>query len=472
MAPLDPATTLLSTLSDAIRESYYQDLIEGAYRFGQATNRIFNPTTEKINGDGRNFQAMNGRMYSAQVSRDLYADAVAPRSPTVGRFKARVDETSGGPAGDVSAFDNAIETGWVDLERAADGGEHAIGDLAEKLTQEMIDDDSELLAKLRNLPSTGLIGAISGGLKADGTTYAEAGSFSSGVYGRIQLPDTVPMAMFARNVLIDIYDASTQALNATVIVNHVNGDDQSLSIQLVDSNGERTETGNLVAADIAATDTVYLHGSRNKGMKSLGDWMVAEGTSGESFFNIDRTVGTNRWMLPTVVGPATAQVLSHRYIRDLGRALHVTKGEEVDGPAYVMQSGPRMHDTFIDIAAAETINHFANDEARGERMVNFGYTGAMYSDPYLGKVGLEMDALCPDNLIRALRLGDWQTLTLMDQMFKMLPAEFGNFYRKSTGTADGARSKVFRADRTGYACDVCLQIHRQGLIRNVLPAAA
>lgn len=469
-AGYDDAPTLLTTLDDAIREVYYDSLIDNAYRFGSMTNRIFGPKMERINGDGKNYQTKTGHMYSATIGRDLYADAVRARSFTVDKFKATLSETAGGTGNDFSVIDNAIEIKHFDLRRAADQGAHALGDLAQTLVNEMIANDGELLAKSRNLPSSGLIGTIAtgGGLKADDNDdYAAASSFSSAPNGRIKLSDTTPISYFQRNVLIDVYDSASDVVNDRVMVTNVNPADNSIGVVSVDANGEPDAT-NLAAANLAAGDRLYFRDGFGKGMKSLGAWFVAAGSSGESFFTKDRTDPDNRWMLPTVVGPSSSSPMSFSYLRALGSALYQTGGEEVKD-SFVYQMHPDMRDTMIDLVQAETIQHVSAVGNRGSKMLQYGFEGSVYNDPYLGVVSFTADPLAPKDQIRAVLLGTWETLHPMPTAFEILPGDMGSWYRKQSSTADGTRSKVYRQDRVGVLCDVCTLIDRNGLIRNVTP---
>lgn len=457
-----------AALGDALREYYLPQMIEGGHRMGFTTNRLFNPKTQKIDGDGMNVQKRIGLLHSASVSRNFYADPVQSRSYAVGKFKARFNPEDPTQT-DFTTIDNATEFGLAEKERNANGGAHSLGDFVAEIGDQMLEDDAETMAIYRNLPQSGQIGAIAtgGGLKADDDiTYEGASSFSSGAQGRIKLASSVPIAMFTRDKLIDIIDSDGSTLNHTVIVNDANPEDNSIGIQAVTAKGERDASGSLAAATIAAGDLLYFRGGLNNGAKSLGAWMVANGTDGESFFTIDRTDPTNRWMLPATVGPATSQTLEYGHLRSLGYALQQKRGKRFQASEYVHQLHPKMLETYIDVVAAETILT-ADSTSRGKRMLEHGFQGIMHQDPYFGKVGLEPDEFCPNDRIRAIRLGDWMTLHPMSGIFKMLEGHGGYIYRKTSSTADGTLSKIYRSDRTGTFCDICTNIDLQGLVRNV-----
>jgi hypothetical protein len=457
-----------SVLGDALREYYLPQMVEGSHRAGYTTNRIFNPKTQKIDGDGMNVQKRIGALHSASVSRNFYADPVQSRSYAVGKFKARFNPEEPSE-NDFTTIDNATEFGLAELERKANGKAHSLGDFVAEIGDQMLADDSETMAKYRNLPQSGQIGAIAtgGGLVADDDiTYEGASSFSSGATGRIKLTSATPIAMFPRDVLIDVIDSDGSTLNHTLIVNDANPEDNSIGVQAVNSKGERDDSGTIAAATLAAGDLVYFHGGLNNGAKSLGAWMVPNGESSESFFTVDRSVPTNRWMLPVTVGPAASQTLEYSHLRSLGYALQQKRGKRFEKPEYIFQLHPKMLETYIDVVNAETILT-ADSTSRGKRMLEHGFQGIMHQDPYFGRVGLEPDEFCPNDRIRAILLGTWMTLHPMSGIFKMLEGHSGYLYRKASSTADGTLSKIYRTDRTGTFCDVCTDIDLNGLVRNV-----
>jgi len=90
-AAYDNEITVLTTLSEALREMYEQDLLNASYRYGSVTGRIFNPSSIKINGDGKNYQVKSRHAYAARVSRDLCAAPVRARGTGEGPRNRRFD---------------------------------------------------------------------------------------------------------------------------------------------------------------------------------------------------------------------------------------------------------------------------------------------------------------------------------------------------------------------------------------------
>ena len=468
MATLDHSLTLLTSLTAALREDYLPDFVETTHRFGRKINRTVTPSRREVTGDGVNIQLEEGKVYAARFSRNIHGAFPTPRGYRATSYKPTLSEAEAD--NDFSVIKSSARTTWMELQRIKTTDTNAIGDIAERLYKQMFEDVDESRAIHRVIRSTAQVGTVHSSdapKQDDAETYdgATATPTASGE-ARFKVED-VPIAIFQPNRLIDVVDASTNAVNVTVRVRNYNPRDKSIGVIAVDDDLEDDTATTLDSSLITTSDLLYLHDEKDKGMVSLGEWFASP-TASEDFFGKDRTDGNQRHLRPTVVGPSSTATFTKTYFDDLAIALgHVAEDPDAARMAWM---SPEMHQSFRDEMGEDVMAQWPTDSARRRIVAQYGFDSALYRHPLLGMVALEADALCPTDAIWLPRLGDWEALYGLPDRFTLLPGELAqNWYREQADEPNTGKGTVFRVDGMEIVCDVCLNPRMQGKIENLSP---
>lgn len=428
------------------------------YRWGRQINRLFRPSKKKVNGDGVVIQTKSSNMFAAQVDNDLNADFPAARSFGVQSYTIRLSEDP--LLNDLRRVSIGLQLTHLDLKRVYTKEVSPVDFTEEQISQAKAD-VMERIAINRYLPQTGLIGTISGTPKRNNAkTMTDASALTTTGGARFQLSGA-SLAIFQRGRLIDVYTGTTKRF--TVYVTDYNPQDGSVGVYGLDGNGSPSSSVNI--STIAANDSLYFVNGYNKGLRSMGHWFSTP-TSGESFFGRDRTDADFRWLDIHRSGPATASKFSPSYFDTLATEMAYISEDGEDATLCV--TTPEIEQTFRQSVGNDLFVQYPSAEQRGKLIASYGFDGMLYRHPRLGRMNVNVDALCPPNRIRGFGIGDWKTYFPAGyETFEWLDGEMGIWYRMQSSTPGAGKTTTYRADGMVALCDVCFRPRRQWEISNV-----
>ena len=460
--PFDWSATLLTSLSDAIRQIYMPGFPEQTWRFGRTFNRIFQPSARKINGDGINIQVMDRLQYGAQFSRSINGAFPQPESFSADYYKVTLSETDA--SNDFSSIKVSGRVTYLDLVRAKDDTAAAV-QVAEKIYTQMRDDFQESLAIHRQIPQTAQVGTVSTDTpkQNDASLYADCSATPAASTGvRFKLTNSA-IAYFQPGRKLSVY-SSAGVYRGDIIVTDYNPVDLSVGAYLLDANGNQ-DTATSPLNKVQASDKLYFRGEYNKGMKSVGEWFT-DPSSGDSFFGKDRTNPLNRYLIPTKVKISTARPFTKTDLDTLAVALGYVREAESAG-VLVMQ--PNLEQAFRNEVGEDIVYNYPKEGPGGEMLAKYGFLGSVYVHPQLGVCRVMADPLAAYNTVRYLKLDSWETLYAIENGLTFVPAGdgFGFWYRMSSGTPGDAKSLSYQCDALSLLCDITDTPRLQGQISNV-----
>ena len=461
--PFDNATTLLTDLSDGIRQVYHEDFREMIPRFGRATNRFFKPSKRRIDGDGINIQVMDRNLYGARTNTDINADFGTPRTFGADTYKVTLSETAS--ANHMRRVELSLQVTWLDIKRKMNSKASAVNYVAE-LTKQSMSNIAEHIAVRRHLPSTALLGTVNGTPRGTDNRLTASASAIAATGGASFPVDGGSFAAFQPNMVLDRYTGSTN--DGQVIVLYTNARDNSVHVYGVNSSfpgGSST----ISVSDIADNDDLYLSGEKDKNILSFGHWF-SDPSSGDSFFGKDRTDPTNRYLLPHASGPTSSTLFTRTHLDDLSNQMGYID-EDADSDGYIALTTPELVTRYIAEIGQDTMIQYPADDRRGKVLAGYGFDGNLYRHHTFGRYMLQGDALATPNQIRYLRVADWETLYAPteggENGWEWLPGQQGMWYRMPSSTPGNGDTTTFRADGLMLMCDICLAPRKQAKLINV-----
>lgn len=468
-APFDDATTLLTTLSNAVKRVYHPDSYKEMYsRFGNKTNRVFKASKRRFEGNTLDVQVMDKNLHGTRVDTDPNADFPTARAHSAGKYTVTFNE-AGGSSNDLRRFAQSLRVTHFDLKRVQTKQVEA-GQFVKDLLKQSMDDVGEKMAIHRHLPSTGQL-ALVNGTPASNDNRKFASASAIGTTGGARFPvDNGSLAYFQPGMRLHSYTTTT--LDYELEVTDVNPSDKSIGVYGINSSDEASSAVNING--LADNDALYLSGGYNKNILSLGSWF-ADPTSGESFFGKDRTTPTNRWMLPHRSGPSAETLLALSHIDDAFVEMGFVR-EEDDG-AYAAIMEPALYQRMINVIGADKLITFPTTEQKGKVIANYGFDAVIYRHFAAGRIALHGDALAIPRKIRFLRLGDWETVFGYtdngETGFEWLPGGDGGpgsiFKRLPSSTPGNGHTTTYQAEGLCVMADICLNPRNQIELANVKP---
>jgi len=463
MAVLDDAFTLLTSLSNGLKEVYHDDFPEMYTRFGRRINRMSTPSKRDVSGDGITIQVENRLTHGTRFGRSFNGAWPAPRGFGADKYKVTLSEDPS--TNDFSVIKSSGRVTYLDLNRLKGRGSDVVGDLCAKLIKEMMDDQQEAMAIHRMIRATAQCGTVDGTpTQNDNEVFADCSATPGASTGVRFVVDGASVAIFQPGREFDIYDASTGLKNGTLWINDYNPRDNSVGAYLLDSNGYLDTTLTVSSSILADNDLLYLKDEKDAGMISFAEW-YASPTAGEDFFGRDRTTAGSRWLRPTVTGPSSSSTFTKTFLDDLAIAAGYAK-ESPDSVRMGLMS-PEMHQTFRNEVGADTLLSYPTTEQKGALVAQYGFTGAIYQHPGLGKVVLESDALMVRDQIWFPRIGDWECLFGLPNKFDLLPGDNGYWYREQADEPGQGKGSTYRVDGIASAVDICTDPRGQLAIENL-----
>jgi hypothetical protein len=454
-------TTFLTTTGDAVREVYHDMFKQMHSRFGGKTNRLFQPSKRKIDGDGINIQVQDSNAYPARFDTDVNPTFPTPRTFGADTYKVTLSETASD--NDFSTIAGSVSVTHLDIKRKYTK-ESAATEFVNKTVSELLAHVGETTALHRHIGRSARVGLVNTAAPTqnDARLFASC-SATPGVGTGVRFPvDTGSIAAFPRGLLLDNHDATTGAKTVTLWVTDYNPRDKSVGAWGVDSDGNPDSSVDLTDL-VGDNDVLYISGEKNKGLYSIGEWFAEPGDS-DDFFGQDRADADNRWLLPHKSGPTSATAFHPRYLDDLCIELGYID-EDPDG-GYVALTTPELEQAFRDAVGQDTIIPYPTNAQKGKLLAQYGFDGNMFRHPTIGRIMLQADQFATPQKIRFLRVGDWETLYAADNGFEFLPGDTGGWYRQQAPD-DSGRSTVYRMDGLCYMVDICLDPRRQAEIENV-----
>lgn len=462
--PFASATTLLTNVSNAIRQVYHKDFPEMHRRFGGKTNRMFKPSKLRVDGDGVNVQVEDHLSYPARFGKDLNGDFHTPRTFGAQTYKVTLSEVEA--SNDFSRLAASAQVTWTDIKRVMNKKASAV-DFADKTVKELLGHVGETTAVHRHLDKTARVCLLNGTpAQNDNRIFANCSATpAASTYGARVPIDNGSIATLPRGMFVDSYTGTTK--DYSLWVSDYNPRDKSVGFYGLDGNGDPDNTVDI--SNIANNDAIYISGEKDKGLISLGEWFKDPGDigDGDSHFSKDRAVPDNRWMLPHTSGPTSLTPFQPEHIDDL--CIELGYIEEDPEGGYIALTTPELEQAYRDAVGEDIFIPFPSKDEKGKLFATYGFDGNMYRHPTMGRIMLQADSIATPNKIRFLRPGDWETLYAPGSEFEFLPGEYGNWYRMESGTAGAGRTTVFRMD--GLACfvDICTLPRYQAEIVNMSP---
>lgn len=463
--PFDNATTQLTTLSAAMRTFYHDDFPKMYHRFGKKTNKFFKPSKLRIDGNGCVVQVSSANLYGARVSTDINGDFPSPRAHQADSYTVNLSESSA--ANHMRRMAISLQVTHLDLKRKMNTRA-----AAEKFTTELIKQSTENIGESislhRQLDSTAKVCDVNGTAKQnDSNLLSTATATPAANTGARFAIDGGSIAALPAHLVLDRYTGTTR--DGSVEVTDYNPRDKSVGVENYNTTTNQIDR-TVSLSDIADNDSLYISGEKDQNILSLGHWFSTP-TAGENFFGKDRTAYNARWLNVHRSGPTTARQFSKTDIDNAAIELGFIV-EETEG-GYGVLTTPELEQRYRNEIGNDVMIQFPTDQQKGQLIAQYGFDGNMYRHPHLGRVILQSDPFAPQNIVRFLRIGDWETLFAPDAGgdpggFEWLPGTTGGmWYRMPSSTAGGGDTTTYRADGMLMFCDICLNPREQAQIENV-----
>lgn len=467
--PYDGATTLLSELSDAIRQVYHSNFNDMIPRFGNKTNRLFKFSKKRIDGDGINIQVKDRNLYGARTGTDINADFHTARTFSADFYKATLSET---PASNhFRRVALSLQITHLDMKRRMNSEASAV-DYKSELVAESMKNIGEHIALRRHLDSTAKIATINGTPAANNNRlFASCSAAGTAGSGNRFPVDGGSIAGLQAGMVLNIYNSTLQIAASTgetqFQVTDYNPRDLSVGVSTVTA-GQLEGNHTTAFTGLADNYDLYLSGEKDANILSLGHWFSTPST-GDSFFGKDRTNPTNRYLLPHVSGPTSNTTFSVTHIDNL--AIEMGYIEEDPEGGYVALTTPELEQRYRNQIGADTIIQFPTDEGTKKLFANYGFEGSVYRHPTIGRIVLQADPFAPTEKVRFLKIGDWETLSAPgsggENGWEWLPGDVNGWYRMASTTAGNGNTTTYRMDGMLLMCDICHAPRRQAQIINV-----
>lgn len=455
MANIDQAQGALLTVTALLREQYWPSTEMATFRFGRVTDRIFKPSEELVDGDGKTLQIITGRTDSARMNRNAYADFgnQRPFQATSIKFRFSSDST----ASDFTRLEAVAELPHLELQRAA-GRPEVAENIAREVDMQTRQNVQDSFAIAVHANANGRVALVNGAaVQNDDQDYSSASALSGGETSfRVKI-DGGPLAPFEPGTVWDFYSAAGVLQADECRVTDKNPDDNSIGFELTSSSTVAN------VDNVADNAEIFRSGERGNGYRgSLTEWFETP-SSGENFIGgKDRTTAANRYLLPmrTRVGSSSAQI-NKQFLDDLSLKM-----------GYVFEEGQSVPLILGHTSVIQTLREDIGEDAlttespdnSGE--YNFGEMAVSYMHPHWGKVRLVGDAMAPTDTLKFLDLSTWIRLKYGFRGFDFLPGDIGPWYRKQADAGNG-KSVFYRME--GYTIDgiFCTQPRKNAAIMNI-----
>jgi hypothetical protein len=466
--PFTDASTLLTTLSGAVRNMYHPDSYQEMFhRFGRTTNRVFKASKRRFEGNTMEVQVIDKNLHGTRITNDPNADFPRARAHSANNYTVTFNE-AGGTTNDLRRLALSLQVTHFDIKRVLNKQVEA-GQFIKDLLKQSMSDVAEKLALHRHLPTSGLVAKINGTPKQNNNRdFADASATPTTNTGARFPIDNGSLAAFSPGLRLHAYTGST--LDQELEVTDVNPRDGSIGVYGINGSGAADIAVNV--SGLADNDDLYITTEKDQNIISFGAWFT-EPSSGDSFFGKNRTTATNRWMLPHKSGPTSEQLLAMSHLDNTFVEMNFV--QEDDMIAWVSLMEPVLMQRFMNVIGGDKIIQFPTGEQKGKLMAVYGFEGAIYRHWAAGRIGLNADPLAKPKTVRFLKLGDWETVFGYteggDTGFEWLPGgdsgPGGIFYRMESSTPGGGKTTTYKADGMCVLADICLKPREQIEIENV-----
>ena len=467
MGALDSASTLLTSAANGLRSIYHPDVYDAHGRYGGAINRLLKFSTRKIEGDGITIQVVDKQSAPGRFSRSINGGFHRPKGIGVSKYTVTLSETDS--SNNFSRLAASVQTTHLDLNRARKTKASAI-DFVKRIRDGALSHIGETAAVHRHLDATAKVATISTATpkKNDRKLFSDCAALSTTGGARVQIING-SLAALPRGLQLSVY-SSAGTYRFDVEVTDYNPRDRSVGFYGLDADGNPSSAIDLTG--IAASDTLYISGEKDKGLISIGEWCkTPTAATGDSFFGKNREDPDFRWMQPHISGPTTARAFAPSDIDEM--AIEAGYLEEDPEGGFVALTTPEGTQTYKNAIGNDILIQYPTNAQKGEIIAAYGFDGNMYRHELLGRIMLQADPLAPPDEIKFLRPGDWETLSASSGgdnsmvPWEWLPGDVGEFwYRMNADNVEEGRSTVYRADGMGLFCDICIAPWRQMVRRN------
>lgn len=456
------------------QEQYFSDYLEQwVSYFGKNTNKIFKPADQAVVGDGLNFQYELGPADSARASTNVLGDFASPQQFAPGSFKVRFSQTG---TSDFVRISASAQVSDLDMVNAGKG---TAVNLVTRLVSSIMPGYDEHLAKLRNLPKTGLICSVTAAPKKnDARTLAIATASATNATGLRFGISGASRAYFRKGVRLD-FVVGGAVVAGNIMVTDINladissdGITGSVGCAYVSTGvAGQASTGDLSLVTSAAT--VYHSGEYNSGIYSMGAFFSTP-SSGESFIGgVDRTTADYRFLVPTTIREydtsaaiSTNVAVNQSHFTDLANAMNYT---DEAGSGGVFVAAPEVVRKLQNDIFQSSIVQMPIGNDKADRWGHFGMHGVFFQDPSFGTTQIMADPLINPNRIRFLTPKTWLQLNWGWKGLRMMPGDNGKggWYRMNAATPNTGKSIFYKSDWYTYVCDICTQPWKNGEIRAI-----
>lgn len=435
-------------------------------RFGSVTNKLFQPETGEVVGDGINMKYELGPADSVRMQTNPLGDIANPANIDPGTVKIRWNESDSN-AHDFTQVSARTQTTIYTKENGSRG---TIVDLVDRIYNSIMKDYNEKLAILRHCGRSAQLGLVNGTPKQnDKNTYSAATATASNSAGmRIKL-DTGSISVLRPNARYDFINPSTGAVRAgNIHCTDVNFVERSAGFK-VGPAGRPSDasTGNL--ANVADNDIIVYSGTYNQGIWSFGSYFEDVVDTATFMTGANRMSAAYRWMIPMKVDAGSA-ALSQSHFNQLAIAQNFISEDPATG--VVFMSDPTQHQVLRNELGEESFIQITDKDDRYKKFYNFGSTGLNYQHASYGIVKIQSDPLARSDRVLVLLNGKWKTLSYAWKGLRPIRETNGShWYRMNQATPNTGKGLAYCADWVGNVADWCNEPWRQGAITSLAVAS-
>ena len=461
-----PQDSILTTLSGILMTGYFPGLVSMVQEHGTPTMQMIGTMDELANMGSNIVRYEVGASDSARAGAHIQRDFNAPRKSRSATLDFYYDPDNTNPqAQEFRGFDVSTHISRSDMIQARNG--NGMYKLVDRNVKHFFSTLNEAPSFLLHSDKSARIGTVTG-KKALGTTYAGAGTYSSGATSATILIGEHSIGAFKRDMVLDIYNASGVLVAGEVRVVRVDTVGGALGIQTTElSAGKGTDNLN----SIAATNVIYRADEKDQGFACAINEIVKESYAGDAASNWmrkDRLQADNLIFVPEALNRAGEddKEIDIEDLDDLANAYEVNNkvsADELGKLRYI--AGQKLTQTLRRNAMDSTLSV---EPVGGGDDHKSGIKRYVHTHPVMGDIPIEGDPTAREDRIILAPMDNIKFMYAGKKGPEVLSGTSGNIFERIPGTnAANGGSKDYRAEATFTMTPVVQEFSKFGATFNL-----